>query len=38
VLVVSAVSRSVRATEIRLRYWEWTPEDDVRPRIHLLSD
>ena len=23
---------------ILLRYWEWTPEDDVRPRIHLLSD
>jgi hypothetical protein len=23
---------------ILLRYWEWTPEDDVRPRIDLLSD
>jgi hypothetical protein len=23
---------------ILLRYWEWTHEDDVRPRIHLLSD
>lgn len=23
---------------ILLRYWEWTPEDDVRPTIHLLSE
>ncbi|EKD42099.1 MAG: hypothetical protein ACD_73C00332G0002, partial [uncultured bacterium] len=23
---------------ILLRYWKWTPEDDVRPRIFLLSD
>jgi hypothetical protein len=23
---------------ILLRYWQWTSEDDVRPRIHLLSD
>jgi hypothetical protein len=23
---------------ILLRYWGWTHEDDVRPRIHLLSD
>jgi hypothetical protein len=23
---------------ILLRYWEWTPEDDVRPLIFLLSD
>jgi hypothetical protein len=23
---------------ILLRYWEWTHEDNVRPRIHLLSD
>ena len=20
------------------RYWEWTPEDDVRPLIFLMSD
>lgn len=24
--------------QILLRYWEWTPEDDVRPRIFLMSD
>jgi hypothetical protein len=24
--------------EILLRHWEWTPEDDIRPRIFLLSD
>ena len=23
---------------ILLRYWEWTPEDDVRPFIYLMSD
>ena len=23
---------------ILLRYWEWTAEDDVRPRMHLMSD
>jgi hypothetical protein len=23
---------------ILLRYWEWTPEDDVRPLIFLMSD
>ena len=23
---------------ILLRYWEWTAGEDVRPRIHLLSD
>jgi len=23
---------------ILLRYWEWTPEEDVRPRIFLMSD
>ena len=23
---------------ILLRYWDWTPEEDVRPRIHLMSD
>jgi hypothetical protein len=23
---------------ILLRYWEWTPEDDVRPCIYLMSD
>ena len=23
---------------ILLRYWGWTAEDDVRPRIHLMSD
>ena len=23
---------------ILLRYWEWTPEDDVRPRIFLMSE
>lgn len=23
---------------ILLRYWEWTPEDDIRPNIYLLSD
>ena len=23
---------------ILLRYWEWTPEDDVRPTIYLLSE
>jgi hypothetical protein len=23
---------------ILLRYWEWTPEDDVRPYIFLMSD
>ena len=23
---------------ILLRYWDWTPEDDVRPRIFLMSD
>jgi hypothetical protein len=21
-----------------LRYWRWTPEDDVRPTIHLMSE
>jgi len=24
--------------KILLRYWEWTPEDDVRPLIFLMSD
>jgi hypothetical protein len=24
--------------KILLSYWEWTPEDDVRPRIFLMSD
>jgi hypothetical protein len=23
---------------ILLRYWEWTPEEDLRPRIYLVSD
>jgi hypothetical protein len=23
---------------ILLRYWDWTPEDDVRPRIFLMSE
>ena len=23
---------------ILLRYWDWTPEVDVRPRIFLMSD
>jgi len=23
---------------ILLRYWESTPEEDVRPRIHLMCD
>ena len=23
---------------ILLRYWEWTPEEDVRPLIFLMSD
>jgi hypothetical protein len=23
---------------ILLRYWDWTPEDDVRPLIFLMSD
>ena len=23
---------------ILLRYWEWTPEEDVRPVIFLMSD
>ena len=23
---------------ILLRYWDWTPEEDVRPRIFLMSD
>ena len=23
---------------ILLRYWEWTPEDDVRPKIFLMSE
>lgn len=24
--------------QILLKYWNWTPEDDVRPRIFLMSD
>ena len=24
--------------QILLRYWKWTPEDDVRPNIFLMSD
>lgn len=24
--------------EVLLRYWEWTPEEDVRPCIYLMSD
>ena len=24
--------------KILLRYWEWTPEDDVRPTIFLMSE
>jgi hypothetical protein len=24
--------------KILLRYWEWTPEDDVRPMIFLMSE
>jgi hypothetical protein len=24
--------------QILLRYWKWTPEDDVRPQIFLMSD
>ena len=23
---------------VLLRYWHWTPEEDVRPRIFLMSD
>ena len=23
---------------ILLRYWDWTPEEDVRPLIFLMSD
>jgi len=23
---------------ILVRYWEWTPEDDVRPMVYLMSD
>ena len=23
---------------VLLRYWEWTPEEDVRPLIFLMSD
>ena len=23
---------------ILLKYWEWTPEDDVRPLIFLMSE
>jgi len=23
---------------ILLRYWEWTPDEDVRPLIFLMSD
>jgi hypothetical protein len=23
---------------ILLRYWDWTPEEDVRPMIFLMSD
>jgi hypothetical protein len=23
---------------ILLRYWDWTPEDDTRPLIFLMSD
>ena len=23
---------------ILIRYWEWTPEDDVRPLIFLMSE
>lgn len=23
---------------ILIRYWDWTPEDDVRPRIFLMSE
>lgn len=34
-----AFQRRVRSVYgILLRYWEWTPEDDVRPTIHLLSE
>jgi hypothetical protein len=24
--------------QILLRYWAWTPEEDVKPRIFLMSD
>jgi len=24
--------------KILLRYWQWTPEEDVRPIIFLMSD
>ena len=24
--------------QILLRYWDWTPEDDVRPLIFLMSE
>jgi hypothetical protein len=24
--------------KILLTYWKWTPEEDVRPRIFLMSD
>ena len=24
--------------QILLRYWEWTPETDVRPCIYMMSD
>jgi hypothetical protein len=23
---------------VLLRYWDWTPEEDVRPLIFLMSD
>jgi len=23
---------------ILVRYWDWTPEDDVRPFIYLMSE
>ena len=37
-LIFGAGESGLLVYGILLRYWEWTPEDDVRPTIYLLSE
>lgn len=37
-LVVGEGETGMMVYTILIRYWEWTPEDDVRPLIFLMSD
>ena len=38
ILVLVTLFGALPVYAILLRYWEWTPEEDVRPLIFLMSD